>query len=479
MLLPCLAVALTAATAVPVPTPGRASVVDAASIDAAVRAYREATRIPGVAVAVTRGRDVVHTAGYGRTAEGDAVTDSTVMAIASLSKSFTALAVMQLVEDGKVRLDATARTYLPEFTMADERAGRITVRQLLDHSSGMSDRTFRSSAGPAPRTLREAVAAMRRGRLATDPGTAYEYHNPNYQVAARLVEVVGGQPFGEYLRDRVFRPLGMTGSISASTADDLPPGARGHRMIAGLPVALPEPPAFGAGSGGVLSTARDMAAWLIAQGGSDILSPGGLARMRRATGPGSYGLGWDIGRTESGAPLADHTGGLVTVTAYQALLPASGHGLVVLANAGSQYGDAPALGARLIALIEGRSVPPTGSAVPLIAVDAALLLATIGGLLLPVRGVRRARHWARRRGTGPAAAARLLPYLAPVVLVVTLHRVIGALYRGRDISWRQAAYLYPSFTLLLAVVAAGCVAVLAARVLRLVRAIRAGRRPAA
>jgi CubicO group peptidase (beta-lactamase class C family) len=87
-----------AVPAVPVRVPARAPAVDAASIDAVVRAYRDVTRTPGIAVAVTRDREVVHAAGYGHTAGGDAVTDRTVMAVASLSKSVTAFAVMQLVD---------------------------------------------------------------------------------------------------------------------------------------------------------------------------------------------------------------------------------------------------------------------------------------------------------------------------------------------------------------------------------------------
>jgi len=486
MLFHALTALLLAAPAAPVPaptgTPGGAS-IDAASIDAVVRAYRDATRIPGVAVAVTRGRDVVHTAGYGHTAAGAAITAHTVMAVASLSKSVTALAVLQLVDAGQVRLDAPARGYLPEFTMADDRAAAITVRQLLDQTSGMSDTTYRSFSGSAPHTLREAVASMRGARLAADPGARYEYHNPNYQVAARLVEVVSGQPFGAYLRQRVFRPLGMADSSTGNTADDLPPSGRGHRMIAGLPVALPEPPAFGAGSGGVLSTAHDLAAWLIAQNsqgrgpdGTPVVSPAGLAAMHRAAAARSYGLGWNIDETASGAPLIEHSGGLITVTAYQALLPSRGYGIAVLANAGSQYGDAPALGARLIALIEGRPVPPPAGPTPLIGIDIVLLLLTLGVVFPAVRGIRRARRWARHRPLGPARLARLLPYLFPLLFLVTIHRVVSVLYRGRDISWPQTAYLYPTFTLLLVVAAAGCVAVLATRLCQAVRMSRADRR---
>ncbi|MFI6822875.1 serine hydrolase domain-containing protein [Micromonospora sp. NPDC050187] len=472
VLIRALAALVLAVPAAPVHAP--APPVDATSIDAVVRAYREATGIPGMAVAVIRGREVVRTAGYGHTATGAPVTDRTPMAVASLSKSVTALAVMQLVDAGRVRLNAPVREHLPEFTMADDRAAAITVRHLLDQTSGMSDTTYRPFSGPTRLTLREVVASMRTARLAADPGTRFEYHNPNYQVAARLVEVVSGQPFDDYLRQHVFRPLGMADSRTGATADDLPPGARGHRMVAGKAVALPEPPAFGAGSGGVLSTAHDMAAWLIAQNdqgrgpdGTPVVSAAALAETHRRPATGSYGLGWTIGETPSGAPLVDHTGGLITITAYQAVLPASGYGIVVLANAGGQYGDAPDLGARLIDLVEGRTVSPAPSSTPLILIDVGLLLLTIGTGFLAVRGVRRSRRWADRRRSGPATLVRLLPYLLPLPLLVWLHRVVSYLYRGMDISWLQAVYLYPMVTLVLGVAALGGVAVLVARMVRL------------
>lgn len=449
--------------------PDSAVTVDAAAIGAVVQDYQRATRIPGLAVAVTRGQEVVHTAGFGRTAHGATVTDRTVVPIASLSKSMTALAVMQLAEAGRVRLDAPVREHLPEFTLADGRATAITVRQLLEQTSGLSDTTNPARSRPVPGTLREAVAAMRTARLAADPGTHFEYHNPNYQVAARLVEVVSGRGFDDYLRSRIFGPLGMVDSRTIGTPGEAPAAVRGHLMIAGIPVGVPEPADFGNGSGGVLSTARDMAAWLISQqtGGTPILSAAGLAEMRRPGSHGSYALGWDIGETPSGAPLVEHTGGLVTATAYQALLPAQGYGIAVMANAGGQYGDAPDLGARLIDLIEGRrgTAPPGVTA--LIVTDVVILLLAVGVVVLAVRGVRRSGNWAvRHRLARPATAARLLPYLLPLILLVTLDQVVSFLYRGQDISWRQAAYLFPAFTLWLTVAAGGGAAVLATRLVR-------------
>ena len=121
-------------------------VVDGRTIDATIREYLDAVPVPGVAVAVTRGDRVLVAQGYGHTPGGDPIGQHSPMAVASVSKSFTALAVMQLVEAGLVDLDRPVRVYLPEFTMADSRVDQVTVRQLLNQTSGLSDRTFPLSA---------------------------------------------------------------------------------------------------------------------------------------------------------------------------------------------------------------------------------------------------------------------------------------------------------------------------------------------
>ncbi|XKK39831.1 beta-lactamase family protein [Nocardiopsis sp. ARC36] len=130
--------------------------VDAAELDAFIAAHLERVGLPGATVAVTRGDRVVHTGGYGHDGNGEPLRADSPMRIASLSKSMTALAVMQLVEGGAVGLDDPVRDHLPEFTTADPRSDLITVRQLLDQSSGMSDRGHPDVAGsrsppPSPR----------------------------------------------------------------------------------------------------------------------------------------------------------------------------------------------------------------------------------------------------------------------------------------------------------------------------------------
>ncbi|MCO1656525.1 serine hydrolase domain-containing protein [Pseudonocardia humida] len=466
---------LLAAALATVPTAAPTAPVDGVAVAALVERYLDETGLPGVAVAVTRGRHVVHAGGHGRTATGEPVTERTAMPIASLSKSVTALAVLQLVEDGAVALDDPVREHLPEFAPDDPRADAVTVRQLLDQTSGLSDRAFPSASREQPGTLRESVAQLRTAGLVAEPGTHWEYHNPNYQVAARLVEVVSGRPFATHLREQIFAPLGMRDSRGIDTDRDLPPGPTGHVRVLGAAVPVREPAAFGAGSGGVLSSARDMAAWLIAQtdgtgpDGRSVATPATVATLHTPSSPASrsYALGWSVGTTAAGAPVVEHGGDLFTCTAHQALLPASGYGIAVLANTGPVDGDAGALAEQLVALVEGTAPPPAGSSRAV--VDAALLALAAGTAWLAVRGVRRADRWAARRRSVATALLRTLPLLAPTALLLGVHRVFGVLYRGRDLAWVQVLYLYPLLVLLLVVAAGGGAGVAVARVAQAAR----------
>ncbi|WP_432933662.1 serine hydrolase domain-containing protein [Microbispora sp. CA-135349] len=451
--LAALCLALVSTTSPSVPT----------SVDAYVEQYRAATGLPGVAVAITKEGRVVHVAGYGRTATGEPVTADTPMAVASVSKSFTALAVTQLADKGAIALDQPVRRYLPEFTMADPRAVKITVRQLLNQTSGMADSAFHEKSLPQPRTLHGAVARLRTAMLAADPGTAFSYHNTNYQVAARLVEVVSGRPFAAYLDGNVFGPLGMRHSTTIDTDRDLPGTARGHVYVLGRAVALPEPTGFGNGSGGVLSTAGDMARWLIAQnaGLPGLLSPQAVREMRTPSRPNDeYALGWEIGRTARGTPVIEHGGDLFTSTAHQLLMPGSGYGIAVMANTGMVYSDAHALMTGIVAIIEG-GTPQVPSGQPLILTDVFFALLTLITIGLGVRGTVRARRWAARRAG--RQFWRLASYLVPIGLCTTIVPIHRILAHGRDAAWVQLAYLYPTFMVWLVTAAAAGLAVIAVR----------------
>ncbi|GAA3443292.1 serine hydrolase domain-containing protein [Planomonospora venezuelensis] len=419
----------------------------AASVDRHVRDYIERTRLPGAVVTVTRNDQVVHTAGYGRTAGGEAITEDTPMPLASLSKSFTALAVLRLADQGRIHLDDPVRKHLPEFAMADPRAERITVRQLLQQTSGMSDRTFPELTLPAPDTLEDAVAMLRTAPLAADPGTRMAYHNPNYAVAARLAEAVAGMPFADHMAAAVFRPLGMASTMTVDTTADLPHAGEGHVRIHDRIIRRSHPKWFVNGSYGVVSTADDLARWLIAQSGAGGVLPEETVRTAQTasgTGGSDYGMGWVTGRTAGGAPRLRHTGWLLTHNSAQTLLPASGYGIAVVTNTGMVSGDdALIITDGLIDLLEGR---PDAGAVPL-AMTADLWLGGLAllNLVLGSIGVRRARAWARRRA-GRAVwrpAVRLIPHALPVVLFLGLADAIGFLMR-REGTLDQVSYIWPA-----------------------------------
>ena len=234
--------------------------VDLAAVDRLVSDELAASSIPGAAIAITRGTQVLHVRGYGHDADDVPVTENSRFRIASLSKSFTSLAVLQLVDAGQVSLDDPVVPHLPEFRLADPRGADITVRQLLDQTSGLADREVPELSRPQPSTLAEATTSLSSAHLVAAPGTQFNYHNPNYQVAARLVEVLSGQTFDAYLREHVFQPAGMPASLTTYT-DDEPVAnlADGHVIAYGHPIPVPAPATFDAGAGDVVSTAADMA----------------------------------------------------------------------------------------------------------------------------------------------------------------------------------------------------------------------------
>ncbi|MCX5205596.1 beta-lactamase family protein [Streptomyces sp. NBC_00237] len=474
------AAALICATESALAAPGAESLTSDA-VDRYVRTYMEETDLPGAVVAVTRGDRIVHTAGYGHTAADKTLSARTPVPVASLSKSMTALAVMQLAEVGKVGLDRPVRQYLPDFTLADPRAERITVRQLLNQTSGMADATHPDLVGPQPRTLTEAVTALHGVRLASDPGTRMSYHNTNYAVAARLVEVVAGQPFATYMADRVFRPLGMARTITVDSTSAMPEQARGYVRAYGRLIERDQPHWFTAGGFGTVATADDLARWLIAQydggasaDGHQVVSARSITTLHtppRTPEGTSYAMGWTQ-ETGEGPREIRHTGQLLTHNAAQILLPDSLTGIAVVTNTGMISGDDATLLAQGIADLARGDSP--GSDVPFtLQADYVLAALTALSLALGTTGVVRARRWARLTATRPwwRTALRTLPHTLPIASFLFVGDLAGLLTRrGADLA--MISYVWPALFLWLATSAAASAAVLAARAFRTVRAVR-------
>lgn len=480
-----VALAAPAPAALAAPAP---ATLTPAAVDRFVNRYLEETGLPGAVVAVTRGEKVVHTAGYGHTAGGAAMTGRTPVPVASLSKSMTALAVMRLVEEGRVGLDRPVRSYLPEFTMADGRAARITVRQLLDQTSGMADSAFPDLALPQAHTLREAVARMGGARLAAEPGTRWSYHNPNYFVAARLVEVVTGEPFADRLRKEVFTPLGMADSRSVDSTTDMPEDARGYVRAYGRVVERAHPRWFTAGGHGVVTTADDLARWLVAQNNGGVGADGRRVVSARSvqtthTPPegGNYAMGWSLGEKsgrQETTPL-QHTGELLTQNAIQVLLPDRKIGIAVVSNTGMISGDdSVGIADGLRDLAEGRS-PEIREPFTMTA-DHVLAALTVLALGLGTLGAVRAPGWARRAAGRPLwrAGLRTLPYALPVACLVWLADLVGLLMR-REGTFGQVVYVWPALVVCVAGAALASAAVLLSRGVHMTRAVLRERRATA
>ncbi|QWF22370.1 beta-lactamase family protein [Nocardioides sp. LMS-CY] len=476
----------------PASTATGAEHLDPQDVEQTVADYLEESGAPGAAVAVTRGTRVLYTGGMGTDGSGEPMTADTRLRIASLSKSFTALAVMQLVDRGRIDLDDPVIDHLPEFSLDDDRADEITVQHLLNQTSGMADAASPDEYVTGPTDLSAAVRRLRPASLVADPGTEWNYHNPNYHVAARLVEVVSGQDFTDYLRAHVFEPAGMDASTATATTNTSVPGlAEGHTFAYGQPVTVDGPNYFTAGAGGVVSTAEDMANWLVlhnnnglAATGRQVVSTAAVQQMHTAQEPGggTYGLGWYHTPAEDDrAEHISHSGGAAAFSGYQVIYPTPGedYGIVVLLNSGASLtGPTPTDPAQEIAALLRIDSPPKDDPSRALVVD---LATTLVGLLIATagwRGLRRAPLWARRRrDQAPLwAAVRLTPYLLGIGFVLAIPR-LQLMLMQRDAPWQVLFYVAPVQVVVLGVLAATCTAVISARVAHLVLDRSERRRP--
>ncbi len=200
---------------------------DFAAIDAYVEAEMRANRVPGVGLAIVHGSQIVHVRGFGDDGAGQPVTPQTSFLLGSMSKAFTALAVMQLAEQGRIDLDAPVQRYLPWFQVADAGASPlITVRHALHHTTGLATRT---AASEAPLSIAAHVRALAGATLAHPPGAMHEYASPNYLVLGAIIEQVAGQPYADYIEQQIFAPLAMQRSFTTQEAAMQRGMATGHR----------------------------------------------------------------------------------------------------------------------------------------------------------------------------------------------------------------------------------------------------------
>jgi CubicO group peptidase (beta-lactamase class C family) len=313
------------------------------SIEAFIDDAMPASGVPGVAYAVVADGDVAMAGARGVVELGSdtAVTSDTPFVIGSISKSMTALGVMQLVESGRLDLDTTLSQVLDGFS--GRPAGAITVRQLLSHTSGFSTRqgnARRSDATGAVDDLARAVDRLAAVTPAFEPDETWAYSNANYQVLGRVIEVVSGQDYQTYVATHILEPVGMSHSFVADGTAHASM-ATGHRPWFGTkrPISDAATDRATAPQGGIVASASDLARYLgvMMNGEDDVLSAEGKALMMRpasALSP-NYGLGWKL---DSGTGVVWHDGVSPGVETLAMLLPAQKKAVVVLVNGGSGMG---------------------------------------------------------------------------------------------------------------------------------------------
>ena len=220
--------------------------------------------VPGAAVLVLRDGEPVVRRGYGLAdvEAGVPVTAQTNFRLASVSKAFTAATVLLLAEDGVVALEDPVRKWLPSLP---EAADGVTVHHLLSHTSGLVDYEDVMPEG-LDRQVRDAdVLAILEGqdRLYFEPGTQYRYSNSAYALLTLIVEAATGERYADFLRGRIFAPLGMEGSVAFEDGiSAVANRAYGHSLVDGAWVRTDQSPTSAVlGDGGIYSSLEDMAKW--------------------------------------------------------------------------------------------------------------------------------------------------------------------------------------------------------------------------
>ncbi len=300
-------------------------------LEAIVNRALEREHIPGAAIGIVRDQQLAWSRGFGYAdLAGDRAMDAdTLFRCGSITKTFTATAIMQLRDEGKLAIDDPIVRYIPEFAAAKARFGTpegVTIRRLLTHTSGLS--------GEGPNSgwerlefpsIEEMIAALPHTEIVIEPETQYKYSNLGFALMGEVIRRLSGIPYADYIECNLLHPLGMSASGFVLT-DTMRPGmATGYtiRMLEGAPQVAPHPPLRGWDAAGSLySSVKDLARWISLQfrtkaekrDGTQVLKGASLTAMHRPrfmepNWMGGYGLGWRADRRGENI-YHHHSGGI-------------------------------------------------------------------------------------------------------------------------------------------------------------------------
>jgi CubicO group peptidase (beta-lactamase class C family) len=298
-------------------------------------------RAVGLVAAVVRGTDTLLLKGYGKAdAEWDVgMTVDAMFEIGSVTKQFTAVAILQLRDEGKLSLDDGITKWLPDF---DTRGNTVTLRRLLDHTSGIKGLTeipefgILSSNSRYPRD--SAYALINRYPFDFRTGEAQIYNNSAFWLLGLVVEKASGMSYEDYVEKKIFAPLGMTRSMYCNSNEHVERRAHGYGVQNGVIRRAPgnvHTWPFSAGS--LCSTAGDLVTWLRALHGGKVLSAKSYAEMTTPSKlndgtPLRYGMGIGVGKDVRGLEFIGHGGSIAGFAAEAAWYPDADLAVVVLMN---------------------------------------------------------------------------------------------------------------------------------------------------
>ncbi|MDD5288213.1 MAG: serine hydrolase [Dehalococcoidales bacterium] len=370
-------------------------------IDQYIREQMTQKNIVGMSVAIVNDKEITYLKGFGSASieKQTQVTPQTIFDLASCSKSFTAMAVLLLWNDGKIDLDQTLKYYIPEFKLADEQASdAITVRELLNQTSGIPGNVTDPLAyHQGPNAMKDLVASMTRIHTDRDTASSFEYSNLNYALLGALAERVSGKSFDDFVEERIFTPLGMNNSTLKPEVAASLDRADGHQMMLGKVITRNTPIYQSAQPAGwVMSSAEDMGKWLIVNMNNGCLNnqqviPAGVIEMMHTPGvdlikdgdKASYAMGWFVGQTEKGEAVIWHGGDTSNFLSEMIILPDRKQGIVMLVNSQtSKNAHSIALGIAGMLMGSELKLPSSPWWASWAAIDQIALIAVILALIL-------------------------------------------------------------------------------------------------
>lgn len=318
--------------------------------------------VPGLAVAIAKDGRIVYAKGFGYADVENKVpfTAQTVSRIGSISKTFTALAAMQLVEGGKINLDAEVQTYVPTFP---KKTAPITVRQLLGHLTGI--RHYKGAeflSATRYNDVESTLAIFKDDPLLHEPGAKMSYTTYGYTLLSRVVEAASGEAFGAYLQTHIINPLALKQTCLDDPRQIIPQRARNYTKPKDGPLqnATPVDQSNKWGGGGLLSTVEDLLKYAAAYDGDKLAKGETIKQM--FTGlktndgkPTGYGLGWAVA-TDAGKRRVEHSGGSMGATSILTKYPEAN--LIIAALVNCDHYSAPQIKNKIAAIVFN-STPPT------------------------------------------------------------------------------------------------------------------------